>query len=474
MTDTGGRLTWIEPPEPTESACPLCQNADGNHVFLSAGTMINTAEVGQATPVARCGSCASAWFPDLVLDESYPDADPTGITDGFLALIDHYVELCNGLDWKVSFLGQLPHHNGIRVMEVGCNVGVLLDYCHRVWGAEVVGLEPSLYGLAGARRLDLPIRNQYMSDYLVGLENDDDRFDLVVSTEVIEHVADPVTFLSEVRSMLRPEGMALITTPNANGLTPDQTAGGLYASLSVGAHRFVASPQQLTSIARAAGFASVDVQEYPMTLVAILSAEPLELAPLDDHRTRCLAYHEARIEHGVGTPRHRLADRIARYVLSRELDIPTDDDGPIDAALHDQFDLDIRDLSSLVERATEVTDIFEFQRLGPFTLASYLLWRGHRDDLSDQERTEMWEATVFLVGRAMAIDPVNLFVIEQALDRAIMALDGRPSGRWHASAQAALAAASELSDRSLPFVAPPPPTVKQRVRRLMRRFRRPR
>jgi len=39
-------------------------------------------------------------------------------------------------------------------------------------------------------------------------------FDLVTAVEVIEHLESPTAFLRKIRSLLKPDGMALITTPN--------------------------------------------------------------------------------------------------------------------------------------------------------------------------------------------------------------------------------------------------------------------
>jgi len=43
-------------------------------------------------------------------------------------------------------------------------------------------------------------------------------FDLVTAIEVIEHVESPIGFLRNVRSLLAPTGVAVITTPNVDSL----------------------------------------------------------------------------------------------------------------------------------------------------------------------------------------------------------------------------------------------------------------
>jgi SAM-dependent methyltransferase len=42
----------------------------------------------------------------------------------------------------------------------------------------------------------------------------DGHFDVIVSTEVIEHVENPWHFMREVKRLMKDDGIALITTPN--------------------------------------------------------------------------------------------------------------------------------------------------------------------------------------------------------------------------------------------------------------------
>jgi SAM-dependent methyltransferase len=47
-----------------------------------------------------------------------------------------------------------------------------------------------------------------------GLPFDDERFDVVVSNQVLEHLADTDAFVSEVARVLRPGGVAAVSTEN--------------------------------------------------------------------------------------------------------------------------------------------------------------------------------------------------------------------------------------------------------------------
>ncbi len=99
-----------------------------------------------------------------------------------------------------------------RVLDVGCGEGrftaALADS-----GAQAVGVDVAEEPLrrARARRGDLQFLRVPV-DHSWPLE--DASFDAVWAGEVIEHVADTVGWLSELRRVLRPGGLALLSTPN--------------------------------------------------------------------------------------------------------------------------------------------------------------------------------------------------------------------------------------------------------------------
>ncbi|MEJ0054734.1 MAG: class I SAM-dependent methyltransferase [Bacteroidota bacterium] len=55
---------------------------------------------------------------------------------------------------------------------------------------------------------------KFVSGHLPPLPYKDNSFDSVVSFQVIEHIQDDTLFLKEILRVLRPGGVALITTPN--------------------------------------------------------------------------------------------------------------------------------------------------------------------------------------------------------------------------------------------------------------------
>ena len=73
------------------------------------------------------------------------------------------------------------------------------------------GVEPNLLysSLARSRSGALNIVTGYFSPNLF-----EDRFDLIVSSDVLEHVDDPFIFLSEIKSILNDAGWLFIEVPS--------------------------------------------------------------------------------------------------------------------------------------------------------------------------------------------------------------------------------------------------------------------
>jgi SAM-dependent methyltransferase len=101
-----------------------------------------------------------------------------------------------------------------RVLDFGCGTGYgtrrLADNV-----ASVVGVDVGRGAIEYARTTYCHPNLDYRAiDPSSPLPFDDASFDAVVSFQVIEHVADPVGYLQEMRRVLRPGGCAMVATPD--------------------------------------------------------------------------------------------------------------------------------------------------------------------------------------------------------------------------------------------------------------------
>lgn len=101
--------------------------------------------------------------------------------------------------------------SGARVLDVGCGAGsldlILAERCR----AEVVGIEPDSKRADLARSRGVEVHTGYLTRQIV---SEIGRFDVVLLTDVIEHLPNPQGMLLLAREALRPDGAVVVSVPN--------------------------------------------------------------------------------------------------------------------------------------------------------------------------------------------------------------------------------------------------------------------
>jgi 2-polyprenyl-6-hydroxyphenyl methylase/3-demethylubiquinone-9 3-methyltransferase len=107
---------------------------------------------------------------------------------------------------------------GKTALDVGCGAGLLCEPLARL-GAAVTGIDAAAENIAAAHAhaLQSGLAIDYRTGGIEGLGSQ--RFDLVTSLEVIEHVSDPAGFVSGLAGALAEGGMLVLSTPNRTALS---------------------------------------------------------------------------------------------------------------------------------------------------------------------------------------------------------------------------------------------------------------
>lgn len=162
------------------------------------------------------------------------------------------------------------------LLEIGSGYGLFLAAA-RDSGYRVRGVELSQTGVAHAReQLGLDVFCGQLADAPV------ETADIICAFDTIEHVPNPVEFLTEVRRRLRPGGTVLLSLPYFDSL-PAQLLGKHWWTLKPEQHITHFTARTLQLVAARAGLAVTTVIRNPLStancarldsLVAVLSAVP--------------------------------------------------------------------------------------------------------------------------------------------------------------------------------------------------------
>jgi SAM-dependent methyltransferase len=185
----------------------------------------------------------------------------------------YQVQLGAGV-WPISApLTRVEKPTGARMLEIGGAYGFGLDFGIRARGWNGEGFDPSPLAAFGARELGLTIHQEYFEEKDLA----SGPWDVVIATEVIEHIEHPPEFFALMRRALAEDGILVLTTPDAEWITPELSAGALMPLLSPGAHLVLQTQASLQAALLASGFAHVVVKRDAMSLVAYASRAPFVL-----------------------------------------------------------------------------------------------------------------------------------------------------------------------------------------------------
>src|SRR5271169_738653 len=179
-------------------SCPACDER-GKSLGCKAGFT-----------VLLCTRCRSLFTANIPTAEEAPDHDQiytTNETTVIPPFIHHRVRDI------ISDFSNYRQSN--RFLDLGFGSAVFMQAAVAE-GWEVSGVEVSRSAVENARRLGF--QNVFQGD-LAGARYPDGHFDVVVASEVLEHVTDVRSLLKEVVRVLRPGGLFWASTPHARGLS---------------------------------------------------------------------------------------------------------------------------------------------------------------------------------------------------------------------------------------------------------------
>jgi SAM-dependent methyltransferase len=195
----------IDPALLVPRACPLCGSWESAQRFVKYDF-----------PIHRCARCGFS-FANPMLNAALTAVLETGdLAADHLAFITQDVyKRCAALRFEYELQHALAYHHGTpkTLLEIGSSIGTGLEVA-KAYGLQPIGVEPSPV----AAQLAQAAGHEVIVDIFQASHFPVQRFDLIMSMDVLEHVPDPVDFLAQARSILSPDGVLLLQVPNAGAL----------------------------------------------------------------------------------------------------------------------------------------------------------------------------------------------------------------------------------------------------------------
>jgi SAM-dependent methyltransferase len=137
---------------------------------------------------------------------------------------------------------------GKTIADVGCGGGFLLDHLKGI-SSSLIAIEPAVSFSDSLRKRGY----HWFASTVDATEHYSGRVDVVLSTQVIEHVSNPREFLNDIGRLLAPDGIAIVSTPNRRDilmeLLPDDCLPFFYRTQ----HRWMFDAESLNNCAVSAG-----------------------------------------------------------------------------------------------------------------------------------------------------------------------------------------------------------------------------
>jgi 2-polyprenyl-3-methyl-5-hydroxy-6-metoxy-1,4-benzoquinol methylase len=160
---------------------------------------------GKHHPIVRCRDCGLVfanprYSATLLIDEYAAVEDPLYEQErqGRVLTFERHLRPIEAM---------IQNHHGKRLLDIGCYTGVFLEIA-AAHGWDAYGVEPCRWAARVCAEHKLRVRPGRLED--AGFEGD--FFDLATSWDVIEHLSDPYSHLSEIYRVLKPDGLVAIHT----------------------------------------------------------------------------------------------------------------------------------------------------------------------------------------------------------------------------------------------------------------------
>lgn len=229
--------------------CPICKN-DNLHMKVKGWDdyilfQCMNCEIGHVEPFNAPGSdwYANAERYELAFDNKLP------------------------VDWrhKMFLSKKIINYEDIDLLDIGAGTGNFLNEASKM-GYKTTGID------FDKKRVEFGINNYKLNLLVIDLKSHiknvgDKKYDVVTAFELIEHLDDPIDFVSDVKKVLKKNGTFVISTPNWDRTFKVENEIGDYPPH----HLTWWTKKSLKNFLEINGFDNIKIIEQPIDLKYLLS-----------------------------------------------------------------------------------------------------------------------------------------------------------------------------------------------------------
>ncbi len=230
--------------------CPLCEGREYKKIYHIKGYNI-----------VKCQGCSLIFInprPRVEDIEKFYQKGYFRSSDELSCGYNHYEDLREDLIRTFKrrlkkFDSFLPTGKEERLLDIGCGFGYFLEAAgtnfHEYWGVDISETACKKIEKRGFKTFRGNLKEANFKNYY---------FDLIVTTDLLEHLPHPRPFLREVIRILKPEGVVMITTPNVKSLL-SRVSKRKWVSFKLPEHLVYYSPETLSRMLREEGFRIIKI-----------------------------------------------------------------------------------------------------------------------------------------------------------------------------------------------------------------------
>lgn len=260
--------------------CKICNSSDTDSIYKGR---LRSGSFGKQTTyednVLLCNNCKTIFLQNTKLKDDFYESDEYRASYNETFSKQDICKKSNGESERRLKKITMERMIDKVVIDIGAGPGIFLDLASSV-AKETIAIEPALF-----YHEELQKRHKAYP-YTKELIRENKKGDIVCSFNVIEHIADPLTFLKDKNHILSEEGTMYLITPNHDDILmqtiPEAFAPFYYRT----AHLFYFNEDSISYILGKAGF-----KEYKIKYMHTMDISNMMLW-LKEHRPTGLGKFE--------------------------------------------------------------------------------------------------------------------------------------------------------------------------------------